>query len=110
MDPTNPWRKRQVEKTMQATNVDVEELLEKNHPTSKEIHNQQTKEASDYENLQSSREQIKSKGLCLPQNNSNSNNKTKLELVICPRVILCISPNGLQAGHCDATGIVSAVS
>ena len=35
MDPTNPWRK-QVEKTMQATNVDVEELLEKK-TTNKQI-------------------------------------------------------------------------
>ena len=45
-------------------------------PTSKEIHNQQTKEAPGDENLQGSREQIKR--LCLPQNNRNSNNKTKL--------------------------------
>ena len=47
-------------------------------PTSKEIHYQQTKEAPDDENLQGSREQIKSKGLCLPRNNRNSSNKTKL--------------------------------
>ena len=24
--------------------------------------------------------------------------------------ILCTSPNGLQAGHCDAPGIMSAIS
>ena len=68
MDSINPWKK-QVEKTMQATNIDVAELLEKNHQQA----SKETKEASDYENLQSSREQIKSKGLCLPQNNRNSN-------------------------------------
>ena len=34
MDPTNPWRK-QVEKTMQETNADVEELMEKNHQQAK---------------------------------------------------------------------------
>ena len=48
-------------------------------PTSQEIYNQQTKEAPDYENLQSSRKQIKSKGLCLPQSNRNNNNKKLYE-------------------------------
>ena len=34
MDPTNPWTK-QVEKTMQATSADVEELMEKKHQQTK---------------------------------------------------------------------------
>ena len=34
MDPTNSWRK-QVEKTIQETNIDVEDLIEKNHQQAK---------------------------------------------------------------------------